>query len=260
MRLLRLWWGMFLLALQRDAAHRTNLVFQGLVTIAGTVAGLFALDVVYDYVQTLAGWQLGEAIVLLGAFQCVTGMLDAFVQPNLMWFSNKVTGGELDDALLRPVPSLFMVTLGTSEPWALAQTVAGLGLIGLGVANLQGQITIASALAALLLLASGAVIGWATRVLLASLAFWSPGIDPTVLYSAFWQLGRYPISIYQPWVRRLLTYAIPVALIATIPARTLTRGADYALVFGGLAAALIAVVCTRWIWNLGLRRYTGATS
>ena len=112
----------------------------------------------------------------------------------------------------------------------------------------------------LLLLAVGIAITWASRVLLASLAFWAPHVTPDVLYGALWQFGRYPVSIYRQPIRFLLTYVVPVAFIATLPARALTRGADPRLLLGGLAAALGAVAATRLVWRAGLRRYTGATS
>ncbi len=89
----------------------------------------------------------------------------------------------------------------------------------MGVAPLSAQLTAMGALSSLLLLLAGTVIAWATRVLLASLAFWAPGAEPTVLYSGFWQLGRYPIDIYHPIVRGLLIYVVPVAFISSIPAR-----------------------------------------
>jgi ABC-2 type transport system permease protein len=40
----------------------------------------------------------------------------------------------------------------------------------------------------------------------------------------------------------------------------LTRGADPAVLLGGLAAAGGAVVVAGAVWRVGLRRYTSATS
>jgi ABC-2 type transport system permease protein len=248
------------ISVQRELAHRANLLFEAILALFGAAAGLLALRLIYTQVEALAGWRLEEAIVLLGMYQLVSGMLATFVEPNLAWFTNKVVSGELDDILLRPVPSLFTASLGACQPWALLQVVLGFAILVVGLIPLGAQITAMGALSALVLLLAGAMIAWAARLLLASLAFWAPGAEPTVLYSAFWQLGRYPIDIYHPAVRGLLTYLVPVAFISSIPARTLTQGADLALLAIGLGAALGAGLLASVLWRLGLRRYTSATS
>ena len=216
LRLLRLLGGIMSIALQRELAYRTNLVFEALMTATRIAAGVAALTIVYTHVQTLAGWRLEEAIVLLGAYHVVSGLLETFIEPNLAWFAGKVYRGELDDMLLQPVPSLFMVSLGTCQPWSLAQVVMGCLIMAGGVWGLGERLTISGVLACVFMLCAGVVITWASRVLLASLAFWTTGFEPSVLYSAFWQLGRYPTTIYPTLVRWLLTYVIPVALVATI--------------------------------------------
>jgi ABC-type uncharacterized transport system permease subunit len=260
MRLLKLLLGTVAIAVQRELAHRANVLFEAILALFGAAAGLLALRLVYTQVEALAGWRLEKAIVLLGMYQLVSGLQATFMEPNLAWFASKVTSGELDDVLLKPMPSLFSASLGSCQPWALLQVVLGAAIVVAGIAPLGAQITAAGVASAVLLLLAGVVIAWAARVLLASLAFWAPGAEPTVLYSAFWQLGRYPVDIYHPAVRGLLTYLVPVAFISSIPARTLTHGADPQLLAIGLGAALGSALLARAVWRLGLRRYTSATS
>ncbi len=260
LRLPKLLVCIFVIALQRELSHRANLIVQALLTTIGIAAGVTTLLIVYRHVETLAGWRLHETLVLLGAYHVVSGLFQTFVEPNLVWFAEKVRRGELDDLLLQPVPSLFMASLGTSQPWSLGEALLGLVVMALGMAGLGGAITAGNATGCALLLLAGVAIAWAARVVLASLAFWAPGIEPTVLYSAFWQLGRYPVTIYHTFVRRFLTYVVPVAFISTIPARALTRGADLPLLVAGLVAAIGAIVLAHLIWHAGLQRYTSATS
>jgi ABC-2 type transport system permease protein len=260
MRLLRLLSHIIAISIQRKLAHRSNLVFEAALTLITTVSGLLALTIVFSYTETLAGWRLEEVVILLGMFQIVSGLLNALLRPKLDWFESKVFGGQLDDMLRLPVSSLFLASLSVCEPWAFFQGLVGLIIVGVGVAPVVETLTLANILAALFLLACGVIITWASRVLLACLAFFAPGAEPTVLYDAFWQLGRYPVGVYQPAVRRLLTYAIPVAFISSIPARTLVSGANVAQLGVGLAAAVASAALAWGIWRQGLRRYTSATS
>jgi len=250
----------FAVSLQRQLAHRANLAFDAMMTAVGLASGLLALIAVFSRVETLAGWTLGGMIVLLGTYQFISGMIAAFVTPNLAFFQPKVTNGEIDEVLLKPVSSLFLVSLGTCYPWALVQSLLGLATVAAGVSFVDVALTATGLLAYVLLLLVGLLVGWASRVLLACAAFWAPGAEPSIIYDAFWELGRYPLSIYHSIVQRLLTFVVPVAFISTLPAQALVSGMGPTLFVGSLAASVIYVLLARVAWQRALRRYTSATS
>lgn len=260
MRWLRLLAAVVSLSLRRELAFRANLIFQVLLAAVVVASGLAALALVYTRTETLGGWNRGEAIVLFGTFQLMAGLLATFIEPNLMWFGNQVRSGKLDDALLKPVPSVVLVSLGSCAPLRLAETVIGAAVVGVGLSEL-GRVPTPWAVASwLLLLGTGIAITWATRVLVASLALWAPALELDVVYGAVWQFGRYPVSIYPRPLRFALTYVVPVAFIATIPARALVRGPNIGLVLAALAVAAGAIVLVWAVWSAGLRQYTSATS
>lgn len=260
MRLVRLIGGIFAVSTQRALAHRTNFLFAVLMSLIQIGSGVAVLAVIFSQTETLAGWGPAQSLVLLGAFQLISGLLLTFVEPNLDFFAQRVTRGELDDALLLPLPSLFTASLGRCRPLALPPALIGLLLMATGIARSGAEISLGNLTAGLLLLMAGLVIGWAARVLLAAIAFWAPGFEATVLYFAFWQLGRYPIQIYPRAIQQLLTFVIPVAFVSTFPAQRLTGGGPQGLPWLGAAAAAVAVAVACGVWRAGLRRYTGATS
>lgn len=249
----------FSLSLQREIAHRTNLLFGLLMTLVQIGASVAALSMVFARVESLAGWSRAEAVILLGTYQLVTGLMETFIEPNLAWFNEKVTSGRLDDLLLQPLPGLFAVSLSTCRPLALAQSLLGLGVVVAGLSQ-AGPLSMGQVAAFVLLLAAGLVIAWATRLILASISFWAPGLEASVLYHGLWQLGRYPVSVYHQAVRWILTYTVPVAFVATLPTVALTQGHSPSLLVSGLLMACGAGLTARWVWLAGLRRYTGATS
>jgi ABC-2 type transport system permease protein len=231
-----------------------------LMTATGIAAGLAALGIVYTQTRTLGGWSLGEAIVLLGTYEIVSGLLATFIEPNVAWFGEQVKSGKLDDVLLKPVSSVFLVSLGSCAPLALSQVALGVAVLGLGLHTLGTVPTPWGVAGWLVLLAVGVAITWASRVLLASVALWAPSVALDVVYGALWQFGRYPVSMYRTPVRFVLTYVLPVAFISTVPARALTRGAGPALIAVGLVIGTGAIAIVQIVWKAGLRRYTSATS
>ncbi|MEV4596373.1 ABC-2 family transporter protein [Amycolatopsis sp. NPDC049253] len=107
-----------------------------------------------------------------------------------------------------------------------------------------------------MLVAAATVTTWAVGMLFASLAFWAPKLDLHSLFGNVWQLARYPADVYARPLRRVFTYVLPLAVVASAPARVLARPADALLVLGALVTTAAAVL----VWRTGLRRYTGASS
>jgi ABC-2 type transport system permease protein len=260
MRLLRLFAASFSLSLRRELAFRANLLFQLLLTAMSIASGLTALAIVYTQTRTLGGWTVGEAIVLLGTYQIVSGVLATFIEPNIVWFAEQVRSGKLDELLLKPAPSIFLVSLGSCAPLGLAQVGLGGVVLAAGLRELGAAPAPRRVAAWLLLLAVAIAVTWASRVLLASLALWNPAVSLDVVYGAVWQFGRNPVSSYWPPLRFALTYVLPVAFIATAPARALTCGVPLSLLLAALAVSAGASAFVRLVWRAGLRRYTSATS
>jgi ABC-2 type transport system permease protein len=260
MRYLKLLLHFVFMSIQRELTHKANLVADVTMSLFGIVTSLFALGAIYTQIDKLAGWSFGSALILLGTYQLLSSVINALVTPNLSFFREKVISGMLDDYLLRPVSSLFTASLGMSSPLALLQVIPGAALIIAGAAQDEGVYEASNWLFYMIGVGSGMIMAWGYRVLLACLTFWAPGTEPSVLYDACWELGRFPISIYHPRVQILLTFIVPVAFIGFIPASVLTGTASWRWGIGSAAAALVMLIAARLVWSAGLRKYTSASS
>lgn len=251
----------FSMSLRRSLAFRANLFFDLAVYVAGLAAEVATILLVFTRTDQLAGWTQAEALVLAGTYRLLSGAKQTFLDPNLSWFPGRgIRDGNLDTYLLQPAPSLFLTSFATAAPLALVQAVLGLGVVLVGVGSSGRTPTPLGVAAWLVLLVVGATLTWALGVLLACLAFWAPRLELEVLYGAVWQLGRYPVDVYRRPVRMLLTYVVPLALIASLPASVLLREPGPTVVLTSIGAGVVAVFVAGRVWRLGLRRYTGATS
>jgi ABC-2 type transport system permease protein len=261
LKMARLFTAGFSMSLRRTLTFRTNLFFDVALAVAGLLSALGTILLVFTRTDSLAGWTRPETLVLAGTFQLLTGIKATFIDPNLAWFPSRgIREGTLDTYLLQPAPSLFLTSLATAAPLALVQTLLGLGVVVLGVSTHGHPPSPLGIAAWLLLLVVGVMLTWALGVLLACLAFWAPRLELDVFYGAAWQLGRYPIDVYRQPIRLLLTYILPLALIATLPASVLIREPRPIVLLASVAAGAAATILATGIWRLGLRSYTGATS
>ena len=74
-----------------------------------------------------------------------------------------------------------------------------------------------------------------------------------------------PITIYGPWLRRMMCYVVPGAFVAYFPALALLGrpdplGLPEALQWSSPLVAAIAVTGARLVWRTGVRHYQGTGS
>ncbi|TDU83216.1 ABC-2 type transport system permease protein [Kribbella voronezhensis] len=260
MRTVRLFGTAFSLALRGALAYRTNLFFDALLALVQLAASIATIGIVFTRTGLLAGWSAGQMLVLVGTYSLITGLRATFLDPSLADFSEQIRDGRLDAYLLRPANSVLLATTTRHAPVAVVQCILGVGVIISGLRELETIPSPAALAAWFLLTCAGLLIGWATSVGLASLAFWAPRLNLGVLHGAAWEFGRYPIDIYGRCIRQLLTFAFPVAVVTTWPARILVHGPDLGTLLMAVLLAAGFTAGTLLLWRLGLRRYTGATS
>lgn len=260
MKSFRLFGTALSLSLRQSLTYRINLFFDALLAVVQLAASVGAIGLIFSRTGLLAGWTAGEMLVLLGTYALVTGLRATFIDPSIGDFADKIRNGQLDAYLLQPAPAILQATCTRHAPLALVQSVLGAILIMLALR--QSQLTPSPAAVAcwVVLTMIGLMIGWATTVVLACLAFWAPRLSLGILHSAAWEFGRYPVDLYGPWLRRLLTFGFPVAAITTWPAQALTRGPDPVALATALGLAVVFTVGAVFLWRFGVRRYTGATS
>ncbi|TCC28414.1 hypothetical protein E0H50_29350 [Kribbella sindirgiensis] len=260
MRVARLFGTAFSLSLRRALAYRTNLFFDAVLAFVDLTASVATIGLVFTQTGLLAGWTAGQMLAFTGTYALITGLRAAFLDPSLADFAQQIRDGRLDAYLLRPANSVVLATCTRHAPLALVQSLLGVGVIIVGLRELGRVPSPAAVTGWALLTLIGLLIGWATSVGLAALAFWAPRLSLGVLHGAAWQTGRYPVDIYGRWLRRLLTFAFPVAAITTWPAQSLTRGPGPGVLLTAILLGGVFTAATLLLWQLGVRRYTGATS
>jgi len=103
----------------------------------------------------------------------------------------------------------------------------------------------------------GALIYLAIFLGLTATSFWIEdriGISPPVFN--LMQFGRYPLTIYDGWIRFTLSFVIPFAFASFYPVVHFLRRGEFAREFW--AVPLVAAVCLALslsVWKAGVRRY-----
>jgi len=242
--------------------YRADFLLDSAGVVAALAVQLTFLGVLYTKIRALAGWSFDQLVFIHGFSLVPTGIFN-LVSPNLWEFSERhLVEGRFDRVLLRPVNPLFQVLFESFNLPALNEIVLGLVLLvaagsRLGLHPAPLDLALFPVLAV-----SAACVYLGVFVVLTAVSFWFEdrlGVGPPV-YNMI-RFARYPVTIYHPAIRALLSWVIPFSFAAFYPATRFLRVSEFRLfvaltpVMG--AACLAAAV---WFFGRGMRRYTSTGS
>ncbi|MER5736797.1 MULTISPECIES: ABC-2 family transporter protein [unclassified Streptomyces] len=262
LRTLRLTWFMCGVSLHRLAEYRGDFVLGafGFLVMFGVQAAL--VGALFALVPTIGGWGFAHVLFLLG-FAMLPRGLDKMFSDNIWLISAfEIRGGEFYRYLIRPVSPLLMVM---SErlvwPDAFGELIVGLVLILYAGSQLDLAVpTWEALLVGGVLVVCGALIHFAVKLALASLAFWTTrSFSAMRAVTELSMFSGYPLDLYHPALRAMLTWMVPFAFTAYFPAAYLLFGDDGLVLLTPLVA-LVSVAIAATVWRRGLRRYEATGS
>jgi len=258
---LRLLWIHLRLGVLNELQYRANLVVQLVQSAVGLATALLGLAVVFSKTNTLAGWTPAELLAIVGVYSLVSGVSQLVVQPSLSRFMEDIRLGTLDFTLTKPVDAQALVSVRQVEVWKLVDVVVGFAVLAVAMGQLGATIGLAEAAAFLLALLSGVTIIYSFLLILATCAFWLVRLDNIlVIYQSMYEAGRWPIGIYPPWLRVVLTFLVPVGFAVTVPAESLVGRMTLSTLAGAVTLAVTLPLVARWFWRIGIRHYSGASA
>jgi ABC-2 type transport system permease protein len=260
---LKLIWYFFRASAQQEMAYRSNFFIRVMYSLLGLVSGLAGLWALYGQVDTIHGWDMPSALALLGVYMLLGALRDLFIGPSLeslAGMDGELWTGRFDFTMLKPVNKQFLVSVRQWRVYALLDMVLALGVLGTAIRLMGKSLSWVDATAFLISLVAGVVVFYAVMLFFSSLVLWNNAFLFTWLFNGFFQLARYPVGIYPGWLRLMLTWVIPIALMTSIPAQALRGDAPAWMIFGASAAAVFLLVISSLVFRRGLRRYASASS
>lgn len=224
------------------------------------LTGIAFLYLVFQQIPTLQGWSLDQLIFIYGFAQIPRGIDHLFTDNIWLVAWRLVINGDFDRYMLRPMNVFFQVIAEKLQPDAIGELLVGTILV---VRSFTKGIVIADANHMFLFVISilaGALIYTSIKLFFASLAFWlktsGPFLQMAYNMSDF---AKYPTEIYSKGIRFIITWIIPFAFVAYLPASYFLKESVSAGIIG--IECLIAVVfwCIAYAtFNYGLKKYESA--
>jgi len=242
--------------------YRIDFVLQGALSVFWATWSLVPLLVVFGNRDGVAGWSFEEALVVIGWFMVMKGILEGAVNPSLASVVEHIRKGTLDFVLLKPADAQFLVSTQKFAPWRIVDVVAGV-VIFVAAFRRMGRVPApGDVLASLLLLVCAALILYSLWILVISSAFFVVKVDNlSFLFVSIFDAARWPADVFRGALRLFFTWIVPLAIMTTFPARALL-GKDFgpADALAALVGAVAFAAFSRAVWLRSIGRYTSASS
>ncbi|HEX9784538.1 MAG TPA: ABC-2 family transporter protein [Opitutaceae bacterium] len=257
----RIWLASIRYSVVRTMMFRFDFFLWIAVDISWMAVNLFLVEVMFQHVDSIAGWDKPEMILLVGTAMLVMRLFMTFFMTNLFSIDRSVREGTLDFYLAQPGNPLFMLATRRIELDGMLNSFVALGIVVYAAGQLGIQPSPLEIITYGFLVFCGLAIHFGTMVMLVGLAFWITrvqGIEGG--YFALFDLSRLPRPALRGLMEVAFVYVFPAVIISNFPSETLIHGVRAWQIawLGGIAVAWFAAGAT--FFHLGLKRYSSASS
>ncbi len=174
-------------------------------------------------------------------------------------FRGKLISGEFDFDLVKPVHPLLRNLAGGFDLMDLITMPLIIYALVLVISNLH--YTVGQLALYILMLLNGFLILVAIHIGVVALGVITTEVDNLVMtYRDIETMGRFPVDIYKEPLRQILTFAIPVGLMFTVPAKALLGLLSWQSIILTLFFGVLSMFLAFKFWDFSVKKYSSASS
>lgn len=217
------------------------------------------LLVISSKIKLISGYSLWQMIFFFITFNLIDTLAQFFLR-EVYRFRSYVVSGDFDYILTKPISPLFRSLFGGSD-------ILDLSIIGLSIAFIAfsmekiGGFSLFGIVLYTALILNAFLIALAFHIFVLSIGVLTTEVDNTImLYRDITQMGRVPVDIYREPLQGILTFAIPVGIMMTFPAKALMGLLSPSSVMISFFIGILLAILSLWFWHLSLKHYSSASS
>lgn len=252
---LKIWWLMTLVSSRVAFVSRFGAIIFIIGKILRFASFLFFLFILSSEVKIIQGYTLWQMIFFFATFNLVDTLAQFFLR-EVYRFRYYVVSGNFDYILIKPLSPLFRSLFGGSDVLDLSMVLlTTIFLIYSG--EKIGNILIGNILLYSLLVLNAFLIAIAFHIFVLATGVLTTTVDNAILlYRDFTQMGRVPVDIYHEPLRSLLTFALPVGIMMTFPAKAFLGLLSTEVIILSFLIGIILLFLSIKFWRFSLAHYT----
>jgi ABC-2 type transport system permease protein len=246
---------------QRALEFRLDFFFRVFMDGLWYAMNLAFFEILYRHTPLLGGWDQGQVRVFAAGVFVADAIHMTLFSNNAWAFPMAVNRGDLDYHLLRPVSSLFFLSLREFAVNSFLNLLMALGILVWAFAAYPGDVALwrLPLYGGALLL--GAFLHYCVMFLFLVPVFWLQG--SAGLREFFWVTDRFmtrPDGLFTGWVKRMLVSVLPLSLVVSFPTRALFEADPWPRLLHMVLVTAAMFALLLFAWRRGLRSYSSASS
>jgi ABC-2 type transport system permease protein len=246
----------------REMSFKSNFLLWIVVELLWFALQLCFIGVIYSHTDHIASWTKWQVVLLVGASYFIQQLFQAFFLTNCTQLSELIRTGRLDFMLLLPINARFLISLRQVDLGGFVNAGSALAVMAYAGRQLHLAVSLAQITGFLLLCMAGIVIHYSLMFMLASVAFWTVRAQGIVWgYYNLFNIARLPDSAFHGFFKFFFSFAIPMLLVANVPAKLLVEKLESPVEMLWLATmSLVSFIASELFWRMAVRRYTSASA
>ncbi len=260
-RYLRLYLYFLRFSFSKALQFRADFFFRIGMDVVFYVVNILFYDVIYTHTDLIGGWSREQMTVFVGGFLLIDALNMTVFADNLSNISFLVNRGDLDYYLVRPVSSLFFLSLREFAASSFVNLLTAAGILAAAIVSYHGPKPPGKVVLFILLIVNGTYLRYLVRMLTVIPVFWihsNRGLELTFYH--FVRFLERPDTIFTGAIRIILVTVLPFSLMASFPARILLEEFSWKLVLHIMTVTLLMSMAVALFWKKGLDAYSSASS
>ncbi len=260
-RYLRLYLSFVRFSFSRAMEFRVDFFFRVVMDVVFYAMQLAFFTVLYRHTELVGGWDLDQILIFVSGFFLVDALHMTIFASNMWWLPMMVNKGDLDYYLVRPVSSLFFLSLRDFAANSFLNVLVALGISIWAISSFPEPLGAGRIALYFLLIANGAFLYYIIHICFLIPVFWlhsARGLGE--IFFAVEKYSERPERIFRGFLRRALVTILPFALIASKPAEVLFEGVRWETLGHLALVTAVAFGLLVAFWKLALRAYSSGSS
>lgn len=248
--------------LMQRMAFKGNFFFLTIAVIAQMFLLIAFAKIIFGFFYDIAGWTFEEIMIIISSYIIIEGLLWATCG-YLSGMDDNIGRGRLDQLLVKPMDIQFSISVWRADPEDWIRVLTGLIILIVSVQKLNLSSGLFLNLGFYILLMFNAfIIIYSFLLAGKTLLFWLVNANSLrYLMEHIIRMSEYPTDIFfHKAVKLFFSIVIPLAFVATIPAKILIHGPKLDLIFYSCLLAVVFFFGSRKFFLYGLKHYSSASS
>ena len=261
MRYIKIYVEQCKLSVMSAAMYRANFWLMLIQSFINTAMGILCIEFIYGSVDSIAGWGKGEMLILICTAMVVNQLFRNLIHWNQNRFVRAIGSGGLDKMLLRPISLIFQANTGRVDISGIISITAPAVVLIYQIFAAGININAVDLGLYILFLLNGVLILSSFMLLLYSSAFIFIHVDGLDnIYYILMDIAEKPEEMFSRNIYYGFLFLIPAMPIANAPVSILLGKGNWFLMLVNIGIGLLFAAASYAALQLGLRRYTSASS